>query len=1286
MTKRNRIIGVDARTKAPVSGIFDLNDVSDAIARDTHQVENENLDSLNLAYWPVENSTDPYYNYVINHITATDTANYSLLTDESSNSLVPYFFRYDEHIYMKLGGPKSLFSTFFREQSYTVSDHSSLRLGTSAFTIRFWIRLHRNHATEYYLMGKGGQAGRTSGTGWVIYISSAYRIGFYDAVSNTSTESTTQLDRDTWHYISFVREAATGTQMKVYVNGVLEQAAGTSTGNFTDTNPLYINRDRVNTASTFAACLFFDLQIWNSVQNDFNTTVPTTILPKGGVFTLPPDQCWNPYNPNWQAQGLTITGSNNDITRVPIHPLISNTEIPWAGLGNSSIAVRGGCLMYNDQLATCNVGAGPFTVEMWLHTNYYGYDAGIISKGFGARAAVGSVGWALRCDGSGNLEWFDNALVVTGSDAATRVPKSGWVHIACVRTDQQANGFSIYVNGRRHVQGTVSSDYSNASTYEIKIGSTRSRTDYYTGICNGFHAVKISKTARYTDNFTVNTAEFYDAMTTVDANTAFLVFTNRDCLFPNSGKMADYVQLGYEDVPLSYEYTEFRTGYKSIQSRANAGNVLVGGHSVTFRSGNANKLLAYDAASTGAFTFGGDFSIEFFYYPRISDSDGDSYYVLIDSRTTMNDTGIAINQTRGHGLEVITNGRVILSSARSSALTNKWQHVCVQRVANKIALYSNGERLDETWFSTLITSTARKLTIGCGSWDKIRYTNGYYGYFSNVRVTKTAPYAVNNQNPQYITVPNGALPVDSNTYLYTACGPILRDYSIYDLEVGVGGTKSLRENLTATYAWDVYVSNFSPFAATSYRSHEHGSYDNSYYGSGFYSPGPYGYAHGWSNGIPSLGFIQRFSRAWTIEHWYWSHETNPDAPTNQGYIRTQHDNASQQGFIFYNHYNGSASSRLDVCFIMICNGTRTNFATSSGSGNVRPHGWNHAVLSFDPSQPTHKIVIFVNGKRVFTTSTVPTPSTHWYTWHNIDSVDMVQGPIRISDIARYNNASPTCDTPTIFKYDKNCAFLHVSQKNYSDISNRTGLMDYLPTIDKKNRLFDKPTLFFPGFTRHDGTYLGGSTHNLVVAYGGHSWSEQTHDTRRNDWCVEFYAQWYDIVAGGQGFISGDYSGGACIYHRRGWLWCGVNPNGFWNLRFIGTNDSTATYQTLTSTVSCATKTSGRFDYVCFQQAGKNLTFYVNGIEQGRLLYNNQGGGYTGGPGTNYTEDVVSNDQQYNIGADWGGRISTRWCGWMAEFRHTATSRYNTKVINDQPMQVIKGSDTPVDFTRSWPYQ
>jgi hypothetical protein len=328
--------------------------------------------------------------------------------------------------------------------------------------------------------------------------------------------------------------------------------------------------------------------------------------------------------------------------------------------------------------------------------------------------------------------------------------------------------------------------------------------------------------------------------------------------------------------------------------------------------------------------------------------------------------------------------------------------------------------------------------------------------------------------------------------------------------------------------------------------------------------------------------------------------------------------------------------------------------------------------------------MFINGKRVFTTSTVPTPSTHWYTLYSPQTSDFAQGPVRISDIARYDNSSSTISPPTVFRYDKNCAYLNLTQKNYSDISNRTSLHCYAVFVDDTNKLFNKPTLFFPGFSNHDGTYLGGSHHSMVCVNSGWSWNEWTHDTRYSDWCIEFHAQWYDLASGGQNFISGDNSIGACLFHRRNWLWCGIGPTGLWNLRFMNSNSATTTWQKIISTVTCATKSNNRFDYVCVQNSGKNFVFYVNGIEQGKLIHNNQGGGYTGGLPDNYTGDESGVGGNYNIGCDWSGRLSTRWLGWIAEFRHTAASRYQTCVINNQARQVFKGTEIPVDFSQSWP--
>ena len=293
------------------SGVFTADDI-DALKRkslSTWPAPNQNDTSQTV--WPSGPDRDPYYSQVVWHLTdAIEEQPAGAMHDHSGKNHEAHYIKprndwpYGSPFH---AGPKHFHSTYFNDQCYRVTDTASLRLGTTAFTIEFWACLHRNDATEHYIIGKGGQAGRTSGTGWVVYLTSTYILGYYDAVGNVSIQGASALNRDQWYHIAIVRTSTSSNDTRIYVDGAL-YATGTSSGNFTDTNTLYIGRDRVDTASSAYYGKLTDIRISS-----------------GAVYTAAFTRPSTPRRPLWISRILFVIS-------------VSSLQIHDFGIGSSSIS------------------------------------------------------------------------------------------------------------------------------------------------------------------------------------------------------------------------------------------------------------------------------------------------------------------------------------------------------------------------------------------------------------------------------------------------------------------------------------------------------------------------------------------------------------------------------------------------------------------------------------------------------------------------------------------------------------------------------------------------------------------------------------------------------------------------------------------------------------------------------------------------------------------------------------------------------------------------------------
>lgn len=1168
-----------------------------------------------------------------------------------------------------IGGGGAVRIAWGRSATYPTYNTPAVgNLSSGNFTIEFYAMLHRNDATEHYVMGRGGQAARGTGTGWVIYINTSYNIGFYDAAGNISCQSTGALARDTWYHVAFVRN---GTTLTVYINGTAQTSITCST-NFNDSSTFYIGRDRVNTTTTYYGGKICDMRITRTAAYTGNFSKPTSpVSSTGAIFRIHPQEPWHPTSENIQLSGTAGTLTGDYISMVPVTPYDLAVPSKWLGAGLSSVAINYDYYLHVRDHASLDFGTNTFTIECWVSLNTYGGDTVIVSKGTGERATAGATGWALRFDSAGRLEWWSGTAVISTVNSNERVPPHSWGHIACVREGTGTNQLKLYVNGKLAAYGTDASNYDD-SNY-LNIGCARNQG--YPASREGLYGLRISKgVARYTANFTATPSQLLTSSTANDSFVSLLTFISSSLGDRNVGQ-ATWKNDGWDPAMIQSHYQGWQKDGKPVIGRSGFGD-----HSTWFNSGQARVIAQTTASTTDDFNFStGNFTIEFWMSPLNSETDGNTYYVLFDSRATMNDSGIAMNITGMAGLEVWSGGNVLLStSSPANSIANLWRHVCVQRVNNQLALYVNGIKRDEITYSTAINSpNSNRFVIGNGSYSSIRYGNGYWGWMSNFRIVKgTAVYSFNNANPDKFMVPTQPLTAITNTTLLTCWGPNHADYSGRGNNCYTGAIPGTQENLTS--AWDCYGGcGYTPFtpntefnlknyllgAATGAWTTYWSLWDN------------YGYDH--RNLSPSLGFIQRFSTNWTIEVWCYVHEQNPASPGAQRVIRTTGD-ANEPGFAIHQSMNSAgSSSRLDVCFDIRTGSATNRFGSTGNTGNLNPHAWNHIAIVFDSTR-TSKMAMFVNGKRVATSAQL-TASPLWYTYGPLQCYYSC-GPTRISNTARYNTDATTNTIPTDWSTaDQYDVILVKAAGAFFDKS--------LVNHEYSDGLF-----FDPNFKATAGSsgsiYMGGahyasSSPPRMYFHNDVSWVQRQTNTRRHDFTIEMWACWHDLASGGIAIPTGPNSEGACLIHIRNWIWVGITTTGYWSLTLK--NAGGAIIYRVTTSVLAATKSNNRFDHVVLQRNGRNFTLFINGVHVAKIPVNEHGSGYTSG----YTWDSGMDaswgaESMCPIAADWSNYTNALWAGWLEDIRFTKTSRYESKMINGIATMVHKDTFIPALPTGPYP--
>lgn len=1265
MKSRKNILGLD-HTLAPGdrSGQWDINDITNLRVHNEPVLQSSHQRLTDR--WP-EHETDPFRKEVLLHMQKPQWTSH-IFSDRSSHNWHEYM---ESDTYYMAGrtwghhrGPRYPHSTWFYDQYYTVTDYAGIQLGSSNFTLQFWVKLSRYDTSEHYLMGKGGQAARGSGSGWVVYITAAGNLGWYDAQGNSSTQCSTAMTRDTWYHVAIVRSTSTTNGLKIYLNGVLD-ATGTSTGNFTGTENMYIGRDRVATAASYFGGYLSDLRLTTTAEYSDTFTVPGLLDQSAAntVFSLSSKYPWHPTNPDLHPQGATITCSGQYLNRVDDNPFETGIQ---TGHGYSSVQCSNSTTNSNyrieDNLKTGDTslvfGTGPFTVEMWVRVNDYQRDTGYIGKGVGNQATAGTTGWSFGMDTSGYLYWIDEAaarLINTGT-STNAIAFQNWAHIAAVREGTGTNQFKMYVNGRIVYTGTVSTNYDDTAPLRI----FTDRQPQYWAKHHDISCLKISKTARYTDHFTIDRTTFFDTMMTSDENTSLMTLTSAD--EPVRGFGDHWVNKGNERYGVYAKTDQVRSGQKPVFGPP--------GWSIYNESSNQGTL--YARTTLGDFNFGtGDFSIEFWVSQQYSYDNVSVQRYLFDNRVYYNDSGITLRYNQMLGLDVVTGNATRLTDPTTHFRQNEWYHICIQRTNGKMALYVNGKKRSECAYNGTISAPGNDWFFMNGSYVNLRYTTYWHGYFSDLRIVKgSGAYSVNNTNPDKFRLPTATLEVtpDGNTVLLTAGRKTLKDDSGRDNFVWAGN----RDEANFTSSYNTYMTNDSPYHKNEPYDYDDYMYaDNSDVNGGWYlQPDTIN-----ANGVRrQMEWIQHMSIPWTIEFWVYLHNTNPASITNQTYLYNASGN-SQDGIQIMHHYAGNANSYNDWTLIMRNNKYPTApqwINTSSGNSNAKPHSWNHVAFVYDPTK-TSKVAIHCNGKRVATRAAF-TYGDRTTTYQQFFTNQVDPSNVRISKSARYDNDSTTYTVPTgPWTYDSDTAILIKGERSNPDSAERFMRHWHGTAQPSTYSKWGEGSLLIPNLTSKNTTAYDG-IHWPIYSY----WADKSFDIRWGDVTFEGWASWWDAGSGGKAFNT--TAPGSCLLHWTNTIWLGLDTAGSWKLEWANTS---TVYNTINSGVTCAVRTDNAWDHFAVVRHKGDWYLYINGQYYGNLIGSDWGTYASNGPTTSFASDFY-NINAFTLGKEYDNIFASSWTGFLEDFRITRAARYWVRSINGVQTMCHIGTDIPALPTGLYP--
>jgi hypothetical protein len=589
----------------------------------------------------------------------------------------------------------SNWSNYFNGSSYLTPSSSFTNLGTSAYTIEFWI-----FPTTLVADGKHVIAANDT-NGLVVVINNAKvsinKFGVGDVLAYNTALST-----NTWTHVALVRQGTGSNQTKIYINGS-SVATGTDNNNWTVTANTAIGGNS-GTNSQYITGYLSNLRIVTSAvyTSTFTpSTTPLTAITNTSLLTCQSNRF---IDNSSTARTFTTSGSPSVQRFSPFEPTApySTSVIGGSGYFDGS----------GDDIRTTTNQIIPatsnFTIEGWIYTTNVTGNTVVFSQS----SSSNSGRFILYC-----LDTFQLYLGI--GSPFTSITTSGtfnlntWNHWAVTRN---GNTFTLYMNGSS--QGTMTSSNSIENTV-LTFGNFYSNTQYFVGYQSDNRLVNDLVYSGST--YTIPTAPL-----TAIANTRLLLsYTNAG--IPDLAMQNNLETVGNAQVSTSVK--KFGTG------------------SLAF-DGSGDSLKIPDSP---VFAFGsGNFTIEAWIYPTTTGT-----YPCIASQFASTDANSSFFFCLGNGnrnLEIFLYSSTSTNISASNAVTlNQWNYVTVVRNGNTVSLYVNGTSVASQSYSSTINNSSRPIYVGNATDDSANYY--FTGYIDDLRITNgIARYTAN------FTPPTQALP------------------------------------------------------------------------------------------------------------------------------------------------------------------------------------------------------------------------------------------------------------------------------------------------------------------------------------------------------------------------------------------------------------------------------------------------------------------------------------------------------------------------------------------------
>jgi hypothetical protein len=596
---------------------------------------------------------------------------------------------------------------------------SNVQIGTSAFTMEFWLysRAHSGSISSKY--------------------SSSNSNGYF-LISTTSSEGFRCRTRSSGGTQKYVNSGSGSYNLNQWNHCIFQRDAN---GNLTS----YLNGTKYtgeNDGSTNLSATELGLGVFNYIGyegwldgyiRDFKLTIGTSALRTASTITVPTEPLASdsnttaflghlPYFGDGSSSPNTVVSSNASTAPFSPHDY---EKYDAADHGGSVYTSGTESLGVSSFSSFSNIGTGDYTLECWHYNDTANSGVGLDFRDAAGIALVSS---------SGSLRAYYVTGTIFASTAIGVITPRQWNHLVFCRISGILKG---YLNGKEVFSVNDTTNLSGSSN-TVYIGNNAAASSALNGY---YSSVRMTNKGVYTGEFTPPTTPL---STTQSSGTNISAVASGECKLLVKGTDASIIDKSQINHLKIHGNTTGSTGQAKFASTK----------SMYFDGSGDYAQLPVGSLHLGS----SDFTIEtWIYQDTNAGSGGSSHTIYSDWINTNNDKSILLRITDSSGQKVqllySTDGTTnIIHTSTSSISNSTWIHVAVCKDSTSLRLYIDG--VEEIWENNpSFTLNSNAGTIGPligGNYDEALTSYGQFfdGYIQDFRITKgLARYTANFTPP-----------------------------------------------------------------------------------------------------------------------------------------------------------------------------------------------------------------------------------------------------------------------------------------------------------------------------------------------------------------------------------------------------------------------------------------------------------------------------------------------------------------------------------------------------------